>query len=147
MGSCNLSWYRWQKKQQNDASPLVSILFTQYVPTYKLLDLRDMLVLDCVIFSMNDMLSFFKVSDHKQPSSDVLIKRYSENMQQIYRRKPMLKRDFNIVALQLYWNCTSAWVFSGKFAAYLENSFSYEGIWSATSDHFWKSHFRMGVLL
>ena len=30
----------------------------------------------------------------KQPSRDVLRKRYSENMQQIYRRKPMPKYDF-----------------------------------------------------
>ena len=61
-----------------------------------------MLDLDCVVLPMNDMLSFFFFCDHKQPSSDVLIKRYSENMQQIYRRKPILKRDFNIAALQLY---------------------------------------------
>ena len=33
-------------------------------------------------------------------------------MQQIYRRTPMAKCDFNKVALQLYWNRTSAWVFS-----------------------------------
>ena len=39
-------------------------------------------------------------------------KRCSENMQQIYRRKPMPKCDFNKVALQLHWNYTSAWVFS-----------------------------------
>ena len=38
----------------------------------------------------------------KQPSRGVLSKRYSENMQQIYRRTPMLKCDFNKVALQLY---------------------------------------------
>ena len=31
----------------------------------------------------------------KQPSGGVLIKRYSENMQQIYRRTPMPKYDFN----------------------------------------------------
>ena len=38
-------------------------------------------------------------------------------MQQIYRRITMPKCDFNEVALQLYWNPTSAWVFSCKFAA------------------------------
>ena len=47
-----------------------------------------------------------------------------ENMQQIYRRTPMLKCDFNIVALQLYWNHTSAWVSSCKLAAYFQNTFS-----------------------
>ena len=44
-------------------------------------------------------------------------KRCSENRQQIYRRTPMLKCNFNKVAKQLYWNRTSAWVFSCKFAA------------------------------
>ena len=38
----------------------------------------------------------------KQPSRGFLIKRYSENMQQIYRRTPTPKCDFNKVALQLY---------------------------------------------
>ena len=36
----------------------------------------------------------------------------------------MLKCDFNKVALQLYWNHTSAWVFPCKFAAYFQNAFS-----------------------
>ena len=39
---------------------------------------------------------------HKQPPGGVLKKRCSENMQQIYRRTPMPKCDFNKVALQLY---------------------------------------------
>ena len=38
----------------------------------------------------------------KLPSRDVPRKRYSENVQQIYRRTPMSKCDFNKVALQLY---------------------------------------------
>ena len=46
----------------------------------------------------------------KQPFRCVLGKRCSENRQQIYRRTPMPKCDFNKVA--------SAWVFSCKFAAY-----------------------------
>ena len=53
----------------------------------------------------------------------VLKKRCSENMQKIYRRTPMPKCNFNKVALQLYWNHTSAWVFSCKFAAYFQNTF------------------------
>ena len=40
----------------------------------------------------------------KQPSMSVTIKRCSENMLQIYRRKPMRKCDFNKVALKLYKN-------------------------------------------
>ena len=48
----------------------------------------------------------------------------SENMQQIYRRIPMPKFDFNKVALQLYLNRTSAWVLSCKFSACFQNTFS-----------------------
>ena len=44
-------------------------------------------------------------------------------MQQIYRRTPMPKCDFNKVAKQLYWNHFSAWVFSCKFAAYFWKAF------------------------
>ena len=59
----------------------------------------------------------------KQPSRSVLSKTYSENMQQIYRRTPMQKCDFNKVAKQLHWTHTSVWVFSFKFAAYFQNTF------------------------
>ena len=38
---------------------------------------------------------------HKQPSRSVLRKRCSENKQQINRRTPKLKNDFNKVALQI----------------------------------------------
>ena len=38
----------------------------------------------------------------KQPVRGILRKSYSENMQQIYRRTPMPKCDFNRVAKQLY---------------------------------------------
>ena len=60
----------------------------------------------------------------KQPFRGVHSKRCSDNMQQNYRRTPMPKCDFNKVALQLYWNHTWAWVFPGKFAAYLQNIFT-----------------------
>ena len=45
-------------------------------------------------------------------------------MQQIYRITSMPKRDFNKVTLQLIWNHTSAWVFSCKIVAVLQNTFS-----------------------
>ena len=53
-----------------------------------------------------------------------IIKRCSKNMQQIYGKTPMSKWDFNKVAKQLYWNHTSAWVLSCKFAGYFQNIFS-----------------------
>ena len=63
----------------------------------------------------------------KQPPRGVPRKRCSENMQQIYRRK-LLK--------QLYWNHTSAWLLSCKFAAYFQNSFSGEHLWVTASGSF-----------
>ena len=38
--------------------------------------------------------------NEKQPSRGVLMKGYSDNIQQIYRRTPMSKSDFNKVVLQ-----------------------------------------------
>ena len=42
------------------------------------------------------------ISLQKQPFRGVLVERCSENMQQIYRRTPMPKCDFNKTAKQLY---------------------------------------------
>ena len=60
----------------------------------------------------------------KWPPRGAPRKRCSENMQQIYRRTPMLKCDFNKVGKQFYLNHTLAWVFSYKFVAYFQNTFS-----------------------
>ena len=49
-------------------------------------------------------------------------------MQQIYKRTPVPKCD-----LQLYWNRTSGWVFSWKFASYFQNTFSLEHLRLAAS--------------
>ena len=59
----------------------------------------------------------------KQSPRGLLRKRCSENMQQIYRRTPRLKCDFNKVAKKLCGNHTSAWVRSCIFAAYFRNNF------------------------
>ena len=76
-----------------------------------------------------------KCSIEKQPTRVVPGKKCSENMQRNYRRTPMPKCDFNKVAKlkQLYWNRTSAWVFSCKFAAYFQNTFFKEHLWVAAS--------------
>ena len=44
----------------------------------------------------------FRYNIQKQPPTGVLRKRCSEKMQQIYRRTPMPKCNFNKVAKQLY---------------------------------------------
>ena len=54
-------------------------------------------------------------------SGGVLRKKYSENMQQRYRRTPTSTCNLKKVAKELYWNHTSAWVFSCKFLAYFRN--------------------------
>ena len=46
----------------------------------------------------------------------------------------MAKCDFDKVAKQVYWNDTSAWVFCCKFAAYFQNTFSWEHLWSVASE-------------
>ena len=58
----------------------------------------------------------------KQPPRGVFRKRFSENMQQIYRRAPMPKCNFKKVAKQFYWNFTSAWMFSCKFDDHFQNT-------------------------
>ena len=63
------------------------------------------------------------------------MKRCSENIQQIYRRTPMAKCDFNKVAKQLYWNHTSAWVSSCKFTAYFQNTFFTKHLRATTSEY------------
>ena len=42
--------------------------------------------------------------------------------------------------MQLYWNYTSAWVISSKFAAFLQNTFSEEHLWRVASGHYNKKH-------
>ena len=78
----------------------------------------------CISFKnfVFDINSLKAVEDQKQPPRGVLRKRCSENIQQIYRRTPMPKCDFNKIALQLYWNHTSAWVFSCKLAGYFQDT-------------------------
>ena len=53
-------------------------------------------------FNGNALSTFKSYKWFKQPSREVLRKRCSENMQQIYRRTLMQKCDFNKVALQPY---------------------------------------------
>ena len=76
--------------------------------------------------SCNNVWNLFIVNnkDQKQPPRGAPRKRCSENMQKIYSRTPTPKCNFNKVALQIYWNNTSAsWVFSYKYAAYFQTPF------------------------
>ena len=67
-----------------------------------------------------------KVTFSEQPTRDVLDKKFSENMLQIYRRTQMPKCGFNKFA-----NRNSAFVFSCKFASYIQNRFLQEHLWRA----------------
>ena len=79
-----------------------------------------------------DGATFEKIQ--RQPSRGVLKKRCSENMQQIYRRTPMPKCDFNRVALQLYWNRTLVWVFcQGVISTKLLWNFTEIALWHGCS--------------
>ena len=79
------------------------------------------LITDKMIF--DESLVPGKSAIQNQPSGGVPRKRRSENMRQIYRKTSMSKCDFNIVAL-FFKNHTSARVFSCKFTAYFQNTFS-----------------------
>ena len=64
-------------------------------------------------FTCNSQLSDCKdCIFQEQPPRGLPRKSCSKNMQQIYRRTPMPKCDFNKVAKRRYWNRTSTWVFS-----------------------------------
>ena len=69
-------------------------------------------------FSLKPVCSTMFGKIQNQPSRGVLRKRCSENIQQIYRRTTMPK-----CAVQRYWNRTSTWLFSCKFAAYFRTLF------------------------
>ena len=70
-----------------------------------------------VIKILSLIFQIISIINSEAATQSVLRKRCSENMQQIYRRTPMPKCDSNKVAKQLYWNHTSEWMFSCKFAA------------------------------
>ena len=55
-------------------------------------------------------------------------------MQQIYKRTPMPKCDFNKAALQFYRNHTSAWLLPSEFAAYFQITFCKEHLRRAASE-------------
>ena len=78
---------------------------------------------------MNIITKWWVSNAQNHPSRGILTKRCSENMQQFCRRTPMPKCDFNKVASQLYWDHTSVWVFSCKFAAY----WNHTSAWKQTS--------------
>ena len=62
----------------------------------------------CHVFTQMSVNEFeddnkeIELMTQRQPSRGALRKRYSENMQQFYRRTPMPKYDFNKVPSQLY---------------------------------------------
>ena len=55
-------------------------------------------------------------SKQKQSFRGVHRKRFSENLQQIYWRTPLVKCDFKNVSKKVYCNNISAWVFFCRFA-------------------------------
>ena len=114
---------------------LVLIKIIEFIKLFSYFDMIISNKLLCYFFLFSSLLvSTWKTHNpreehkaqnvQKQPLIVVPGKRCSENMQQLYRRTPMLKCNFTKVALQLYWNRPSAWVFSCKFAAYFQNTFS-----------------------
>ena len=86
------------------------------------------LIKSCFLFP-----AMMVIHGQKQPSIGFTRKRYSENILQIYSRTPMPKCDFNKVTQATLLKSRSAWLFSSKFAAYFQNTFSLENLWTAAS--------------
>ena len=58
--------------------------------------------METLIITELKKINLFLPNVQKQPTRGVLKKRCYENMQQIYRRTPMPKSNFNKAAKQLY---------------------------------------------
>ena len=82
-------------------------------------------------------------SVQKQPSRGVLREMCSENIH--WKHTTNLHENAHAevwfqYSSQLYWNCTSAWVFSCKFTTYFQNTFFAEHLWTAASVRFYYEH-------
>ena len=112
------------KMRQKFITKCVRFLITKCNSYYKMRRLLQIVTVHSIQYTSCDSLKKRLLSmSQKQPSRYVLRKSCSENIQQIYRRTPMPKCDFNKFAKQLYWNHTLACVFSCKFAAYFQSTF------------------------
>ena len=76
-------------------------LIFKYLQTVVCLTTSKLSKLTLFVMTSIDVLHVWEV-EQKQPSRGVFIKRCSGNMQQIFRRTPMPKCDFNKVTKQLY---------------------------------------------
>ena len=63
---------------------------------------EDHLVFNIAISSILMSIKIIKKLNDRSSRPEVFLKRCSENTQQIYKRTPTLKCDFNKVALKLY---------------------------------------------
>ena len=91
--------------------------------------------------------NFITLQIKKQSPIGALQKMCSANTQQICRRTQMRKCDFSNVANQLFWNPTSVWVFSCKFAGYLQEGCFDENLCGTTEDFYsaWLPYFSIQV--
>ena len=105
----------------------------EYVENLSFKNYKSMIVMSSYYVLVPRHKDQYPLNQQKQSSRGVLRKRCSKYMQQIYRRTSMPKCDFKKVGKQLYWNRTSAWMFSCNFAAYFQTVFSKEQIWVAAS--------------
>ena len=62
--------------------------------------------------------------------AEMFLGRCFESIQQIQRRTPMCQSVYNSFSVIPKWNRTLAWLFSRKFAAYIQNTFLEEHLYS-----------------
>ena len=103
---------------------------------YSLLEIPNIAILKTICLSLKSLslkitigqnfseieIKIQRRNKRRSSALELCIERCSENMQQIYRRKPLPNCGFNKVAKQLYWHDTLVWAFSRKFPAYFKNT-------------------------
>ena len=93
-------WYSLQKTLINAFPSRSTYFHVLPIRLHIIANLKDVLIL------FISVVEFTFYSSQKQPSRGILRKKCSENMQQIYRRTPMPKYDFNKVAKHIRHGCS-----------------------------------------
>ena len=109
------------------------------------LQLKKLLKLPSVMANFPEILEKFKKNSFHffffLIVTEVQLPRYLQRQTLCYwvdhgQIKELVSKDQkepSIDVLQLYWNCTWAWVFSCKFVVYFQNTFTQQNQWQAAS--------------
>ena len=115
-------WYTWYKK-----CPRSSGILYLFKSILKVVAIHERFILVGLFYSSLSMMHFGSqpsLPSHHSPGKTVVEKKWAWFIPQQkrviqQRKRKCRKQPFSFV----YWNCTSAWVFSCKFAAYFQKTF------------------------